>query len=105
MIIEQQKKNKNGLKFDPKSAFFVCNRFDAIPERERSDVKERILEKLGKCWPDFDESSVVFMSTKNALRDIEAHPDYINEDFKALLDGLKKLFGISMDRRIRSSYK
>ena len=103
--MNNRKRTRTALNLIRNQPFFVCNRFDAIPERERSDVKERILEKLGKCWPDFDESSVVFMSTKNALRDIEAHPDYINDDFKALLDGLKKLFGISMDRRIRSSYK
>ena len=105
MIIEQQKKKNNGLKFDPKSALFVCNRFDMIPENARNDVKERILEKLGKCWPDFDESSAVFMSTLKAKRDVDAHPDYINDDFKGLLEGVKKLFDVAMDRRIRSSYK
>ena len=105
MIIEQQKKSKTGLKFDPKAALFVCNRFDAVPEKERDDVKKDILKKLGKCWPEFDSNNVVFMSTKKALRDVEAHQDYINDEFKALLDGIKKLFCIAMDRRIRASYK
>lgn len=105
MIIEQQKKSKSCLKFDPKAALFVCNRFYAIPEKDRQDVKERILDKLGKCWPDFDKSNALYMSTKNAIRDVQAHPDYINDEFKALLDGLKKLYGTAMDRRIRSSYK
>lgn len=105
MIIDQQKKNKNGLKFDPKAALFICNRFDAIPEKDRPAVEERIYEQLGKCWPEFDESNVVCMSTLNAMRDVEAHPDYINDDFKAQLEGLKKLYGTALDRRIRSSYK
>ena len=105
MIIEQQNKNKNGLKFDPKAALFVCNRWDAVPESERDIVQKDILAKLGKCWPEFDTSNVVFMSTRNAVRDIDAHQDYINDEFKALLDGIKKLFGIAMDRRIRASYK
>ena len=105
MIIEKQKKNKNGLRFDSEAAFVVCNRFDAIPEKDRIDVRERILEKLGKCSADFDENNIICISTKNALRHTGAHPDYINSDFKVLLNGLKKLFGIALDRRIHASYK
>ncbi|XP_045166450.2 uncharacterized protein LOC123529920 isoform X2 [Mercenaria mercenaria] len=105
MIIEQQKKNSKALKFDPKAALFLANRFDAVPEESREKVKKHILGQLGKYWPEFEESMAVFFSTKKALRDVDAHPDYINEEYKTLLTGISNLFSLAMDRRIRSSYK
>lgn len=105
MIIEQQKNNSKALKFNPKAALFLANRFDAVEESSREKVKSHILSQLGKYWPEFDESMTVFFSTKTALRDVAAHPDYVNDDYKKLLNSLSNLFSLAVDRRIRASYK
>lgn len=104
MIIQQQKGNKESLKFDPKAALFLANRFDAIAPEDRENVKSHILAQLGKSWPEFDESLVVFFSTKNARRDVDAHPDYINAKYKTVLEAISNLFSVALDRRIRSTY-
>lgn len=84
---------------------FVANRFDAVPQESREKVKSHILKQLGKFWPQFDESMTVFFSTKKAQSDIDANPEYVNAEYKALLEALGSLFSTAIDRRIRSSYK
>ncbi|KAH3777665.1 hypothetical protein DPMN_179113 [Dreissena polymorpha] len=63
------------------------------------------IEKLSACWPSFDESQVVLFSTEKALRDVQADTDYINDNYKQLLDALKDLFIFALEKRVKSSYK
>ncbi|XP_052780092.1 uncharacterized protein LOC128217184 isoform X2 [Mya arenaria] len=105
LIIEAKKKRENSIPFDPKAALFVANRFDALPEESRTSVKEHILEKLKGCYPQFEDSSTIFFSTKNAQRDVTAHPDYINDNYKELLQGFSRLYSYVLERRLRAYYK
>lgn len=105
LVISEQKKNNKAFPFDPKATIFVANRFDNIPVKDREAVKNHILEKLSASWPQFEESMTVFFSTKLAQRDITAHPHYINDNYRQLLQLFSGLYFYAMDRRLRVSYK
>lgn len=62
-------------------------------------------DKLSACWPNFDESQVVFFSTDRAKQDIKADKDYINDSYKKLLDAIKNLYISALEKRIKVSYK
>lgn len=105
LVIKEQKRQTKAFPFDPKATIFIANRFDAVPEESREDVKKFILQKLGASWPMFNESMTVFFSTKKAQRDISAHPDYINENYRQLLQTFSNLYFYVMERRLRIAYK
>lgn len=105
LIIKSQRNSTDIVKFNPKAALFVCNRWDMVPDKDKKEVRANTLKQLSKCWPDFDPSSTVFFSTAVAQREFSLNPSYITEDFVALLYGLNKLVEVSLDKRIRASYK
>jgi len=105
MIISEKKKRHNSIPFDPKAALFVANRFDLVTEESREKVKEHILATLAKCYPEFDTNNTVFFSTKSAKRDISANPEYINDNYKELLQKLSGLHSYAMERRLHVYYK
>ena len=49
--------------FDPRSAIFVCNKWDQVPPKEADLVKMDTLEKLRKCWPGVQDDQVFYLST------------------------------------------
>ena len=54
-LLEEERKvtlNEKG-EFSSKSALFVCNKWDQIPQKEIEEVKKYIIRKLEKCWPGF----------------------------------------------------
>ncbi|XP_045165820.2 uncharacterized protein LOC123529516 isoform X2 [Mercenaria mercenaria] len=109
IVLELQKSpdsaNRRHIKFDPKSALFVCNRVDLVCKNELEKVKKNAKDKLSKCWPNFDESQVIFFSTEKAMRDVNTDRDYINDNYKQFLDSLKNLFISAMEKRIKQSFK
>ena len=42
-----------------KSALFVCNKWDQVPEKEADKVKNHVIKKLKACWPGIDPKSQV----------------------------------------------
>ncbi|XP_052251008.1 uncharacterized protein LOC127858131 isoform X2 [Dreissena polymorpha] len=105
LVMQEQKKNDKALPFDPKAALFVANRFDAVEESAKETVKDHITSKLKSCYPQFDDSKIVFFSAHNAKRDVTAHPDYISDNFRTLLDSLSRLYSYVTERRLRIYYK
>ncbi|WAR25726.1 STE20-like protein [Mya arenaria] len=109
IVIEQQRSTTDvtGRRstFDPKSALFVCNRVDLVQKSEVEKVKQNAIDKLSACWPCFDESQVLFLSTERARQDVQADKDYINDHFRRLLDSLKELYISALEKRIKQSYK
>ncbi|KAK3610634.1 hypothetical protein CHS0354_009099 [Potamilus streckersoni] len=106
IILKQHKaQGEKGRRFDPRAALFVCNRFDAIDPLMREEVKAHVLKQLGSIWPDLLESQVIFFSKKIAQRDLDADPDYINSDLQAFLEGLRDLYLMVLDKRIKANYK
>lgn len=105
LIIGEQNNGTKAYPFDPKAAIFIANRFDAVPQDSKRVVKEHIIAQLSASWPQYDPSMTVFFSTKLALRDVSAHPDYINDNYRELLHAFSKLYFYVMDRRLRTAYK
>lgn len=93
------------IRFDPKAALFVCNRFDLIEKSAQKQVRENAIKRLSECWPNFDENQVIFFSTEKAKRDFEVDPDYINNNYKLFLEAVRDLFVTVIDGRIQVSYK
>ena len=73
-----------------KSALFVCNKWDQVPQKERNEVKNYVIKKLQRCWPGVDpESQIIHMSTTNA----SLAQDYkiVTEEFSTLMNSLRRL--------------
>lgn len=71
-----------------KSALFVCNNWDQVPEKKRNEVKNHVIKKLQRCWPGVDpESQIIHMSTTNA----SLAQDYkiVTEEFSTLMNSLR----------------
>ena len=50
--------------FDPKSAIFVCNKWDKVPHDEKDKVKKYVMSELKESWEKFTEEQVFFMSAQ-----------------------------------------
>lgn len=63
---EECKKNadEGGTQFDPRSAIFVANKWELVPQKEREEVKEMIYSQLGEIWTGLSKSQVFFLSAK-----------------------------------------
>ncbi len=48
--------------FDPRSAIFVCNKWDQVPVKEADLVREDTRGMLKHCWPGIQDSQVFYMS-------------------------------------------
>ncbi|XP_045166443.2 uncharacterized protein LOC123529918 [Mercenaria mercenaria] len=105
LIIKSQKSSNDVVKFNPKAALFVCNRWDMVPAESKKAVRDNALKQLAKAWPDFDASNAVFFSTFHARREIDVNEGYITDEYVALLYGLMKLVDVSLDKRIKASYR
>ncbi|KAI8481157.1 MAP kinase kinase kinase [Branchiostoma belcheri] len=89
--------------FSPRSAIFVCNKWDLIPPSEREAVKQDTIRKLKASWPGFTTDQLFFLSTKIAA-DISA-AGYIASDFVRLLDGIEKLLPISLRSKLQHQFR
>lgn len=55
--------DQDNIVFNPRSAIFICNKWDTVAEAERQEVKNYVKGKLEKVWSDFDfENQVFFLS-------------------------------------------
>ncbi|XP_078692557.1 uncharacterized protein LOC144922392 isoform X3 [Branchiostoma floridae x Branchiostoma belcheri] len=89
--------------FSPRSAIFVCNKWDLIPPSEREAVKQDTIRKLKASWPGFTTDQLFFLSTKIAA-DISA-AGYMASDFVRLLDGIEKLLPISLRSKLQHQFR
>ncbi|XP_078582006.1 bacterial dynamin-like protein [Branchiostoma floridae x Branchiostoma japonicum] len=55
--------------FHPKSAIFVFNKWDQVPEWEEEEVKEQMIKRLQKSWPELDPTSQVFYMSVQEVND------------------------------------
>lgn len=105
LTIKSQKTSSEVVKFNPKAALFVCNRWDMVKEEHKKSVRQNTLHQLSKAWPDFDQKNAVFFSTYQAQREQSTNAGYITDDFVALLHGFQELVAVSHDKRIKASYR
>nr|XP_006813734.1 PREDICTED: mitofusin-2-like [Saccoglossus kowalevskii] len=89
--------------FDPRSAIFVCNKWDQVPANEEELVKKDTLDKLRSCWTGLEDEQVFFVSTQKAATSIKA-VGFPSSDFDMLLDGIQKLLPISVKYKLQIYY-
>ena len=52
-----------------KCALFVCNKWDQVPGKEVSEVKNHVVRKLLRCWPGVEpESQIIHMSQRKPVK-------------------------------------
>ena len=105
-LLEEVRKvtlNEKG-EFSSKSALFVCNKWDQIPQKEIEEVKKYVIRKLEKCWPGFlPESQIIYMSAKKA---IDAQKlGIITNDFLSLMNGIRSTVMKSIEARLESYWR
>ena len=93
----------NQEKFDPRTAIFVCNRWDMVAEGEKEHVKKDTIRKLKACWPKFNpDKQLFFMDTEFAWH--TAQDGYITDDYAKLIDGMQELLPMGLQRKLRLAY-
>ena len=105
-LLEEVRKvtlNEKG-EFSSKSALFLCNKWDQIPQKEIEEVKKYVIRKLEKCWPGFvPESQIIYMSAKKA---IDAQKlGIITNDFLSLMNGIRSTVMKSIEARLESYWR
>ena len=105
-LLEEVRKvtlNEKG-EFSSKSALFVCNKWDQIPQKEIEEVKKHVIRKLEKCWPGLvPESQIIYMSAKKA---IDAQKlGIITNDFLSLMNGIRSTVMKSIEARLESYWR
>jgi hypothetical protein len=104
-IIKSQRSSNDVVKLNPKAALFVCNRWDMVPQESKKAVRENALKQLRKAWPKFDSSNVVFFSTIKPMQKISINEGFISEENVELMYGFKNFVKLSLDHRIKASYR
>ncbi|XP_070564254.1 uncharacterized protein [Ptychodera flava] len=89
--------------FDPKSAIFVCNKWDQVPDNEEDLVKADTLQKLSACWEGLDEHQVFYVSSQKAELSLKA-VGLPTGDFDKLLDGIERLLPISLKYKLKCHF-
>ena len=105
-LLEEVRKvtlNEKG-EFSSKSALFVSNKWDQIPQKEIEEVKKYVIRKLEKCWPGLvPESQIIYMSAKKA---IDAQKlGIITNDFLSLMNGIRSTVMKSIEARLESYWR
>jgi len=90
--------------FSPQCAMFVCNKWDQIPEKEASEVRNHVIKKLKNCWPGLvPGSQIIHISTTNAS--IAQNHGIITEAFSALMNCMKCMVLKSIEARLEMHWK
>ena len=85
-------------------ALFVCNKWDQVPELEKKEVQNHVINKLKRCWPGLDDKSqIIFMSTINAST--AQSYGVINAEFFSLMNGIRSMVLKSIKARLEMHWK
>ena len=63
LLAEMTRRNEDQTLFNPRSAIFVCNKWDQVPLDEVDQVRTDAMVKLRGCWAGVHPSQVFEMST------------------------------------------
>ena len=82
----------------------MCNKWDQVPAGEANEVKNYIITRLTKCWPNLDpHSQIIYMSSTNAS---EAQGlGIITEEFAGLMNGIKSMVLKSIEARLQTKWR
>ena len=100
----QLNKDTDRQKFDPRTALFVCNRWDKVPVPERDEVREHIVHRLNECWPRFDPNKQLVMMDSN-MAHISWKNGYITDDYAGFLDRLRIVLPQTLESRTSNIFE
>ncbi|VDI58150.1 Hypothetical predicted protein [Mytilus galloprovincialis] len=75
--------------FSTDAAMFVFNKWDTVPEIDKSDLTKTTLSQLKKLFPGIQKDQLFYISATESLK-VSRHGDE-PEDFTAITDGLVKV--------------
>ena len=74
-----------------------------VPEKELEQVKRDTIRKLTECWPGFrPDKQLFFMNTDLSYHSFQL--GYLTDDYSLLIDGIKELFPLGLQRKLRMAY-
>ncbi|KAL3867854.1 hypothetical protein ACJMK2_040700 [Sinanodonta woodiana] len=85
-------------------ALFICNKWDEVPVKERQKVWDDTIDKLKKCWPNFEVTQVYRMSTKEALH-MQENKRCITPRFAKVMDSIGNLLPLGQDILVMRSFR
>jgi len=107
IVIETQKKvqQESMQAFEPKSAMFVCNRWDLVKVDEETKVFNNAVKTLSGCWPNLSKSQVIKIKTRHAQNEANIDPDFIPELYRTLLERLRDVYISATDNRLQHTFR
>ena len=99
-IFEVQKEGGKMYDFDPTRTIFVCNKWDQVPVKEDETVWNNTVKKLKDHWPNFSESQMFKLSTKEETRRASTPGLEYTSDFQKLLLGIGKMIPASLEAKV-----
>ncbi|XP_029190509.2 dual serine/threonine and tyrosine protein kinase-like isoform X2 [Acropora millepora] len=90
--------------FPAKCALFVCNKWDLVPKKEDTEVKNHIVKKLQQSWPKLDAiTQITYMSTINATTMQKL--GIVTDEFSSLMEGIKSMVLKGIESRIEEHWR
>ena len=86
--------------FDPTRTIFVCNKWDQVPVAEEETVWNNTVKKLKDHWPNFSESQMFKLSTKEETRRASTPGLEYTSNFQKLLLGIGKMIPASLEAKV-----
>ena len=99
----------NGLTSE--SALFVCNKWDDVERQtktnpsEKEKIKNEIICKLKKEIPNLNEKSQVIEMSVFTAAQIQQKFDVMSDDLSSLINGLRRLLPLYLEKKIDHFYR
>lgn len=91
------------VKFDPRTAIFVCNKWDQVEAGQRNEIKEYVRKKLHSAWKDINfDSQVFFISTTKTIAELQH--GHVSKDFGRLLLGIQNLLPVGFREKMEKQF-
>ncbi|XP_074646569.1 uncharacterized protein LOC141902645 [Tubulanus polymorphus] len=90
-------------RFDPRSAIFIFNKWDQVPEQSRDSVADNMTSKL-QCWPGLDiDEQVFFLSITEVVR-CRKQSIGMTKQYADIMHGLRKFLKTGLEISTRRHY-
>ena len=93
------------------SALFVCNKWDDVERQTKTNlsnkekIKNEIICKLKKKIPNLNEKSQVIEMSVFTAAQIQQKFGVMSDDFRRLINGLRRLFPICLEKKTDHFYR
>ncbi|CAL1533149.1 unnamed protein product [Lymnaea stagnalis] len=89
--------------FDPNTAIFVCNRWEAVRPEDSERVKASFVDRLSFIIPDFNGSQLYPISVKDNITRLNY--GVVSSEYAALIEGIRQMLPRTMTGRLRIYYR